>query len=422
MSLRTEMISPRIHALQKELESGNEAVLSEFWREISRCGTPLIEAIAGDEQHLLVTFLYRGAQDVHNVVVVDGIAGADFIANQLTRLPGTDLWYKSFRARKDIRTVYSFSVYDPLLGEDDPDWAKHDSAVFTLDPLNPRIFFGEDSVLELPDAPPEPWVIRHPEIPAGQVGKSRFYSRYLQNERDLWIYTPPGYDPAKGPYPWLLLNDGGAYFELPTPAILDNLQAAGRIPPVVAIFVGIVPGARTRELGCNETFLDFICQELLPWVREHYAISSDPRLAGVGGVSAGGLMAAFAALRHPEVFGNVLSQSGAFWWMPGFDENKLAAEGVEQNWLIRQFVKSERLPLRFHLSVGLLEGDLRPREVRSGMLAINSHMRDVLEAKGYEVTYVEFPGGHDFVGWRGVLPEAIQWLFGHGIHNEAGGV
>lgn len=421
MRQQTKINSPRIEALQNELESGNEAALSEFWCEVSSFGTPLIEPIVGDDKYLLVTFLWRGVQDLRNVVVVDGIAGADFVANQLTHLTGTDLWYKSYRARKDIRTVYTFSINDPLLSEDDPNWAKHNSAVFTPDSLNPRIFLEEDSILEMPNAPPEPWIIPHPETPAGQVSQFRFNSQLLQNERDVWIYTPPGYDPAQGPYSWLLLNDGGAYVALPTPTIFDNLRAVGRIPPVVVIFVGIVPGARIRELGCNETFLAFLCEELLPWVRERYAISSDPHQAAIGGVSAGGLMAAFAALRHPEVFGNVLSQSGAFWWMPGFDENKLAPEGVEQNWLIRQFVERERLPLRFHLSVGMLEGELRPRKVRAGMLAINTHLRDVLEAKGYEVAYMEFPGGHDFVGWRGVLPEAIQWLFGQGNHPETGG-
>jgi Enterochelin esterase, N-terminal len=160
--------SPKIHALKKELELGNNAALGDFWREISACGTPLVEPIEGDDQHLLVTFLWRGAQEIRNVVVVDGIAGSDFLANQLTHLPGTDLWYKSYRARKDIRTVYTFSINDPLLSEDDPDWASHDSAVFTPDPLNSRLFFGEDSLLELPDAPPEPWIIPHPEIPFPQ--------------------------------------------------------------------------------------------------------------------------------------------------------------------------------------------------------------------------------------------------------------
>ena len=37
----------------------------------------------------------------------------------------------------------------------------------------------------------------------------------------------------------------------------------------------------------------------------------------VGGMSYGGLAASFAALRHPDVFGAVLSQSGSYWWRPG---------------------------------------------------------------------------------------------------------
>ena len=92
--------------------------------------------------------------------------------------------------------------------------------VFTPDPLNPRLFLGEDSLLELPDAPPEPWVVPAPEVPAGQVSHYRCSSQLLQNERDVWIYTPPGYaNPQKGPYPWLMFTDGGGYVDLPTPTI-----------------------------------------------------------------------------------------------------------------------------------------------------------------------------------------------------------
>jgi enterochelin esterase family protein len=407
------MFSPRIDRLKTELESGNQAALSEFWREISSHGTPLIEPIEGDERDSLVTFLWRGAEDVRNVVVVDGIAGADFFANQLTRLPGTDLWYKTYQARNDVRTVYTFSINDPLLTEDDPGWAEHDSASFAPDPLNPHVFFDEDSVLELPNAAPEPWIVQKPGIPTGQMVQYALKSEILQNERDVWIYTPSGYDPAKGSYPWMLFTDGSAFAALPLSTILDNLQTAGRIPPVVAIFVSNAPKMRIRELSCNERFVDFLCEELLPWARGRCAISSDPSQAVIGGVSVGGLSAAFAAFRHPEIFGNVLSQSGAFWWLPGFDENKLAPKGEEQNWLIRQYVKSPRLPIRFHLSAGLLEGGLSPRNIRSNMLSINCHLRDVLEAKGYEVVYQEFPGGHDFIGWRGVLPGALQYLLGH---------
>lgn len=35
MNQRTKIISPRIQALQNELESGNEGALGEFWREVT---------------------------------------------------------------------------------------------------------------------------------------------------------------------------------------------------------------------------------------------------------------------------------------------------------------------------------------------------------------------------------------------------
>ena len=77
--------------------------------------------------------------------------------------------------------------------------------------------------------------------------------------------------------------------------------------------------------------------------------------------------------------------------------------------LIRQFVESERLPLRFHLDVGSYDFNGQP-ELHSNILMANRHLRDVLQAKGYELDYVEFSGGHDFVGWRRALPAAIRWL------------
>ncbi len=154
----------------------------------------------------------------------------------------------------------------------------------------------------------------------------------------------------------------------------------------------------------------FLYEELLPWIREQYPLSLDPREATIGGFSYGGLAAAYTALQRPDVFGNVLAQSGCFWWMPGYDDRLAAPEGSEYGWLIRQFVKAPRLPLRFHLDAGILETDNKPGGVHANILTANRHMRDVLEAKGYPVHYIEFSGGHDLVGWRGVLPEALSAL------------
>jgi enterochelin esterase family protein len=39
-------------------------------------------------------------------------------------------------------------------------------------------------------------------------------------------------------------------------------------------------------------------------------------------------------------------------------------------------------------------------------------LRDVLLAKGYEVHYQQFVGGHDGLSWRGMLADALIALIG----------
>ncbi|MEE2778683.1 MAG: alpha/beta hydrolase-fold protein [Acidobacteriota bacterium] len=61
------------------------------------------------------------------------------------------------------------------------------------------------------------------------------------------------------------------------------------------------------------------CQDLsppwrLPWVRRPYNVTRDPTRVVVGGSSYGGLASPWLAFRHSEIVGNVLSQSGSYWW------------------------------------------------------------------------------------------------------------
>jgi len=146
-------------------------------------------------------------------------------------------------------------------------------------------------------------------------------------------------------------------------------------------------------------------------VRRSYNVTADPRRVLVGGSSYGGLAAAYAGLRHPETFGNILSQSGSYWWTPprtnkpdDFDPD------AEPNWLPKQFVTSPRLPLRFYLDAGSDEIDLSGQG--AGILIPTRRMRDVLRAKGYEVHYQEFIGGYDYLSWRGTLADGLILLMG----------
>jgi enterochelin esterase family protein len=273
-----------------------------------------------------------------------------------------------------------------------------------FDPLNPHAFGGRPTV-QLPDAPPQPLLEPLPGVTKGTLRVRSLRSAILKSDRSVTIYTPPGYDAKGPPCGLLVLFDGHAYkTDIPAPVILDNLLAQGKIPPFVAVLVHQVD--RLNELMCSEPFADFLAQDLVPWVRKEYRVSPEPSRTIVGGLSAGGLMAAYCGLRHPEVFGNVLSQSGSFWYTPeAMKMTERPLPYADTGWLTRKFVEAPRLPVRFYLEVGRLEMSFFANQV-----AENRRLRDVLQAKGYDVTYSEYSGGHDGFCWRGTFARGLLAL------------
>jgi enterochelin esterase family protein len=193
--------------------------------------------------------------------------------------------------------------------------------------------------------------------------------------------------------------------------ILDNLIAAQQIPPTVAVLIANPSqDTRSKELPPNPAFAEFLAQELMPWVRARYSVTTDPSRAVVAGSSYGGIAATYAGLRHPELFGNVLCQSGSFWWAPDHSVGPNADATTETGWLAREFIRSPKLPLRFWMDAGVFEVDTNG--TGGAILEPSRHMRDVLLAKGYEVHYRQYASGHDYLNWRGTLGEGLIALLG----------
>jgi enterochelin esterase family protein len=417
---QSQLESSKIIELKRQIDSGDKTAVENFWKEIQIKGTPLVESISDDKQNSAVTFLWRGKADTKNVLVMSPFFPWMMVRRQMTNLPGTDVWYKTIRAANDLRFTYLISENDPRLPFADPyDWAKFKVSPM-LDPFNSKKFVypkdedvpeeeaSEMSLVELPAAYKEPLNNRKEGTLAGKLEKHKLISRVLGNERRVWVYTPPGYSTQKI-YPTVILLDGWEYLNLiPTPTILDNLESAGKIPPVVVVFVAnpIEAGTRERELACNPSFANFIAQELMPWVRSRYRITENPKQTTIGGISFGGLAAAYVAFKHSEIFGNVLSQSGSFWWGPeGYAE--------DGEWLTHQFVAERKLPLRFYLEVGKLEVFPSTRTGRPINLHATRHLRDLLRTKGNTVFYSEFNGAHEYINWRESLAAAFQKILGN---------
>ena len=418
--------SPRMDALRKQAASG-DADIKTFWKQVTVEGTPLVEPIEKDPQHQLVTFLWRGTPETRNVLLnaslqVGGRHPLDFVMHQI---PLTDVWYLTVRLPIGARFTYGLSVNDPLVFNG-PQAERF--ATTQADPLNPHRWgcapdatrYDCQSMAEIKGAVPQPWIVKNSNVAAGVIEKNKIHSELLKNEHDLSIYLPAGYKANAAPYDLVVIFDESAYLgKVPTPVILDNLIAASKIPPTVAVLIANpTQDSRNKELPPNAKFADFLAQELIPWIHAHYNVTNDPGKTVVAGSSLGGLAATYAGYRHPEVFRNVLCQSGSFWWAP--DHSAAVAEGVitETGWMAKQFIASPKLPLRFYLDAGAFEFD--SNGTGGSILETSRAMRDVLLAKGYEVHYQQFVGGHDYLSWRGTFADGLMDLIGTTSNKPVG--
>jgi enterochelin esterase-like enzyme len=382
--------SPRIAALRGDLSARKRGAISEFWNDVRRRGAPLVEPSPHGARHSLVTFVWRGTAKTRNVVIVDGVAagvgGADAAKSEMRHLEGSDVWYRTYEVRNDARFTYTLSENDSLRLLT----SSNRGSKPAVDPLNPRQFRTDQSSVELPDAPPFQ--------PDGDGTKrtlevARFPSPATGNEYTAQVYLPPGFRRDGEAYPLIVVLDGTAYTTtIPSPAILDALIASGRIKPVVAVFLETSSG-RANLLSCSRPFSDVLATDVVPRVRSSYHAGLGARDTAIGGSSLGGLASTCAAIAHPDVFGNVLSQSGSYWWTPD----------AEPEWVTRQLRQMPAPPVRFFLEVGAME---IPEQ-----LDTNRRVRDALIAGGATVTYREFNGNHSYFPWRAGFADGLVWLF-----------
>lgn len=76
----------------------------------------------------------------------------------------------------------------------------------------------------------------------GEVQTRSITSAILGNTRDIQLYRPAGWRPGAAGNHVLVLFDAGPYLNrVPTPTILDNMIAAGVIPPTAALLISTPP-------------------------------------------------------------------------------------------------------------------------------------------------------------------------------------
>lgn len=232
-------------------------------------------------------------------------------------------------------------------------------------------------------------------LPAGHVAPFVVFDSAYRRPRQIWVYTPPGFTPgAAVTYPMIVAFDGAEYRDtMPLPQVLDTLLATHKAPAFVAVLIDdSASSARIADLGNARKMVQFLGQ-LIPWVRARWPVTTDPHRVIVTGSSAGGLASAYVAFERPDLFGNVWSQSGAFW------RGAEASNGAPYEWLTAQVAAGPRKDVKFVLDVGALEDHATLGGSGPNFLVAHRHFRDALVAGGYDVTATEVPGGNHAPQW-----------------------
>ena len=243
---------------------------------------------------------------------------------------------------------------------------------------------GPASIVELPRALPQPWRDPRPGVPRGTMTRHEIGEGSV-----VHVYRPQGER-------LVVLFDAAFWLAVDVTTTLDNLIADGAVPPLTVVAIESIHGAhRQRSLTQPSLFEPFLLDQVLPLVRTQWTV--EPAGTVLAGQSLGGLAAAYAGLRHPDLFGGVITSSMAAWW-PGDGRGGLSGAEV-----IEAYRDGPHAPLRLFVEAGSAERDLLD-SVRL--------FRDALLQRQYDVRYREYEGGHDLACWRGGLADGLVALLG----------
>jgi hypothetical protein len=140
--------------------------------------------------------------------------------------------------------------------------------------------------------------------------------------RPLYVYRPPVLGPDRElPSVYVLQGYGGQLdnwwsrpdFELTTFERIDAMFAAGDCPPAVVVFVDAwtrLGGAQFLNSTSTGRYMDYICDEVVPYVDANYPTVETRDRRAVTGKSSGGYGAMVLSMLRPDVFGAFASHAG----------------------------------------------------------------------------------------------------------------
>lgn len=253
--------------------------------------------------------------------------------------------------------------------------------------------------------------VRHDDVPRGTLEELRVddSARFPGTSRRVWIHRPAGLLPSEESAV-MFFNDGWWYLDpdgdVRGGIVLDNLAAAGDLPPMTGVFVdpgtmevdGVPTKHRNAEYDAfGATYAGFLLEEVLPLVEERFSISTDPMMRGICGGSSGGDAAFTAAWTRPDGIGRIIAFNASFAQMPGGNPYPAL------------LAHEPRREMRVLLHAA--HRDLGWNAADRNWFAENIETAAALARAGYDFRLVVGDGGHSPNHGGVLLPDALRWLW-----------
>lgn len=147
-------------------------------------------------------------------------------------------------------------------------------------------------------------------VPHGAVIRHIYHSNVLNGEREMYVYTPPGYSPKKK-YPVLYLVGGsgelasGWSLDGRANFIADNLIAEGKMVPMLIAMPNNQVLHRTDPKHTEKTFSlfeDELKKQIIPFIDKTYSTRAGRKGRALAGLSMGGRHTQLVGLKNLDLF------------------------------------------------------------------------------------------------------------------------
>lgn len=180
------------------------------------------------------------------------------------------------------------------------------------DPANRHIWAGASSAWSFVfvPGPGANFMADRPHVRHGALATIRYFSHLTHTERQMQVYTPPGYNHNTRAYPVLYLMHGGGgndtdwTVSMRANYIMDDLLAAHRIKPMIVVMPdgNVTPSFNINYFVPQDEFPKELVGSIIPYVEQDYRAAPGARNRALAGLSLGGLWTLDTLLLHPGTF------------------------------------------------------------------------------------------------------------------------